>query len=231
MRKGLTILGLFCIILSVSSVWLAPWLATSTLRTRLVQKLATEDVQVQLAASPGLVLALGQADSLQAVAHAGKVGVVPFRELTLTGERLKIDVPALLAHDGLQVMRAERLELRGIIDADGLRRVLTQHIDKLENVQVDIQQESILVTAQTKLLGRTADVELEGVVRGDSAGLYFDMTRLNIRNARVGTAQLGEMFGNITLAKTDKMPLGLRIQDVEQSEGTIIITAVRPPED
>lgn len=231
MRKGLTILGLFCIILFVSGTWLAPWLATSTLQTKMQQRLATQDVQVTLTANPPWLLALGQADDLQAVAHAGKVGNVHFRELTLTGQQLAIDVPALIAHNGLQVRRAQSLELRGIIDADGLRRALTQHIDKLDNVQVDIQKDTILVTAQTKIMGRTADVELEGLISGDSTGVYFHMTRLNIRNARLGTAKLGEMFGDITLAKPDHMPLGLQIQDVEQTDGSVIITAVRPAED
>ena len=218
-RKGLTILVVFCIILVVSSFTLLPWLVTATLQTRLTQKLATNDVQVELASMPTCVLVLGQVDKMHIIAHHAQVGKASLSEVTLEGTHVMADIPAMLTSNQLQI---------GIIDAEGMRRAIAGANDKLENVQVDISSERVLVTAQAKIMGKMADIELEGVVRGDYDGIYFDMTRLNIHNARLGTAKLGEMFGNITLAKRDKLPLGLRFDDVQQTDGAIIITAVLP---
>ena len=227
-RKGLTILVVFCIILVVSSFTLLPWLVTATLQTRLTQKLATNDVQVELASMPTCVLVLGQVDKMHIIAHPAQVGTASLSEVTLEGTHVMADIPAMLTSNQLQIRRANSLELRGIIDAEGMRRAIAGANDKLENVQVDISSERVLVTAQAKIMGKMADIELEGVVRGDYDGIYFDMTRLNIHTARLGTAKLGEMFGNITLAKRDKLPLGLRFDDVQQTDGAIIITAVLP---
>ena len=231
MRKVLTILSLFFIIITVSGVMLVPWLASATLKTKLVDRLATNDVQVEMSSSPSFALGLGQIDTLHVIAHQAKAGDVRLSEVTLDGEQIFVDMPALLLHDDGKLRRADSLTMRGVISQDNLREVLASKADKLENVQVTIQPDTVLITGQTKILGRMADVELEGRVVGDRGGIYFDMTRLAVKNARIGTAKLGDMFGNITLVKADKIPLGMRIEDVQQRDGSIVVTAKRPQQE
>ena len=95
LRKGLTILGLLFIILIVSSETLVPWLAQATVRTKLSQKAATNDVQATLGSSPSALLLLGDIQHLDAVLHQAKVGQVYLRELTLTGTNVRLDVPGV----------------------------------------------------------------------------------------------------------------------------------------
>ena len=160
-----------------------------------------------------------------------KVGQVYLRELTLTGTNVRLDVPALLQDEGLKITRADKLELKGVVDADNLREVLSRKVDKVENVQVSIHPDKVQVTANAKVFGRTADIEMEGQVVEDSGSLYFLMTRLDMKNTRLGTAKLGDLFGNIQLAAPNRLPLGMKIRQVEQTEGAIIITAARDDKD
>ena len=231
LRKGLTILGLLFIILIVSSETVFPWLVRATVQTRLSQKAATDDVQVTIGSLPSALLLLGNIQQLDAVMHQAKIGQVYLRELTLSGSNVQLDMPALMREEGIQVKRADKLELKGIVDADNLREVLARKVDKIENVQVAIHPDKVQVTANAKVFGRIADIELEGQVVEDSGSLYFLMTRLDMKNTRLGTAKLGDLFGNIQLAAPDRLPLGMKIRQVEQTEGAIIITAERDGKD
>ena len=231
LRKGLTILGLLFIILIVSSETVFPWLVRATVQTKLSQKAATDDVQATLGSTPSALLMLGNIQQLDVVMHQAKIGQVYLRELTLSGSDVQLDMSALLREEGIQVRRADKLELKGIVDADNLREVLSRKVDKIENVQVAIHPDKVQVTANAKVFGRVADIELDGQVVEDSGSLYFLMTRLDMKNTRLGTARLGDLFGNIQLAAPDRLPLGMKVRQVQQTEGAIIITAERDGKD
>jgi len=211
----------------VFSETLLPWLARETLQTRMNQKLLTSDTQVSADSRPGILLILGEVQHLHAVAHQAKVGQVYFRELSLSGENVRLNLQDLLQVGKVALKSADELELKGIVDEENLREVLTRRLDKVENVQVTIAPAGVVVTADTKLMGRQVDIELEGNVIADSGSLYFQMTHLAFKNSRIGTAKLGEMFGNIQLAPPGRLPLGMQITDVQQTNGAIVITAAR----
>ena len=227
MRKGLTIVGALFIIIIVFSETLLPWLARETLQTRMNQRLSISDVQVAADSRPGILLALGEVQHLHAVAHQGKVGQIYFREISLSGENVRLNLRDLLQAGKVALKSADKLVLKGVVDEENLQEVLTRKLDKVENVQVSISPAGVLVTANTKLMGRMVDIELEGNVIEDSGSLYFQMTHLAFKNSRIGTAKLSEMFGNIQLAPPGRLPLGLQISDVQQINGAIVITAER----
>ena len=227
MRKGLTIVGALFIIIIVFSETLLPWLARETLQTRMNQRLSISDVQVAADSRPGILLALGEVQHLHAVAHQGKVGQIYFREISLSGENVRLNLRDLLQAGKVALKSADKLVLKGVVDEENLQEVLTRKLDKVENVQVSISPAGVLVTANTKLMGRMVDIELEGNVIEDSGSLYFQMTHLAFKNSRIGTAKLSEMFGNIQLAPPGRLPLGLQISDVQQTNGAIVITAER----
>ena len=227
MRKGLTILGALFIIIIVFSETLLPWLARETLQTRMNERLSTTDAQVAVDSSPGFLFMLGQVQQMQAVAHQAKVGNVYFREISLSGENMRLNVGDLLQAGKVALKSADKLVLKGVVDEENLQEALTRKLDKVENVQVSITPERVSVTANTKLLGRIVDIELEGNIIEDSGSLYFQMTHLAFKNSRIGTAKLGELFGNIQLAPPGRLPMGMQISDVQQTDGAVVITATR----
>jgi hypothetical protein len=211
----------------VFSETLLPWLARETLQTRMNERLSTTDAQVAVDSSPGFLFMLGQVQQMHAVAHQAKVGNVYFREISLSGENMRLNVGDLLQAGKVALRSADKLVLKGVVDEENLQEALTRKLDKVENVQVSITPERVSVTANTKLLGRIVDIELEGNIIEDSGSLYFQMTHLAFKNSRIGTGKLGDMFGNIQLAPPGRLPMGMQISDVQQTNGAIVITATR----
>jgi hypothetical protein len=211
----------------VFSETLLPWLARETLQTRMNERLSTTDAQVAVDSGPGFLFMLGQVQQMHAVAHQAKVGNVYFREISLSGENMRLNVGDLLQAGKVALRSADKLALKGVVDEENLQEALVRKLDKVENVQVSITPERVSVTANTKLLGRIVDIELEGNIIEDSGSLYFQMTHLAFKNSRIGTAKLGELFGNIQLAPPGRLPMGMQISDVQQVDGAVVITAAR----
>ena len=111
----------------------------------------------------------------------------------------------------------------GTVSENALRDLLAKRIDKLENVKVTIDEDGVHATAEVKIFGRMADVTLEGKIVEDTQALYFHMTRLDIKNALVGKAKLGDIFGDILITKLDALPLKTRIESVDHRAGAIVV--------
>ena len=225
LRKVLTIISLLFIILIVSGETVLPWLATNTVYSRLTKKLATNDVMVNLDSNPSLLMYTGYIGQIDMVAHQAKLGELYFQELSLQGKAVRLDLAALFSDEELKINKADSLQVKGIVSENNLRDVIARHIERLENVQVAIHPDGLLVTANAKVFGRTADIELTGQIVDDAGSLYLNMTSLRVKNTLLGTAKLEDMFGNIQLVPPHKLPLGLKLQQVEQTEGAVIITA------
>ena len=87
LRKALTITGLFFIILIVLGEFLLPTVVESALESRLSQKFSTPHVDVELSASPRLMLLLGRTDSLSVTVKDGQVGQLRVHEMALSGRK------------------------------------------------------------------------------------------------------------------------------------------------
>ena len=225
LRKGLTIAGALFIIIIVFSETLLPWLARETLYSRLTQRLVPQEAQVSVDSHPGILLAFGVVQHFHGVAHQAKVGQVYFREISLDGENVRLNVTDLLTAGKVAMKSADKVTLKGTMDEENLQEVLVRKLEKVENVQVAIEPTGIKATANTKLLGRKVDIELEGNVIEEGGSLYFQMTHLAMKNSRIGTSKLSDLFGNIQLAGPGRLPMGLQFQDVQQTKGAIVITA------
>ena len=88
--------------------------------------------------------------------------------------------------------------------------------------RVKIAPDKITATAQAKIAGRMADIDLEGTIVEDGGGLYFRMTKLNIRNAIVGKAVLGDFFGDILLTKFSALPFNVEVDRVILQDGQVV---------
>ncbi len=233
MRKVLVAVSVLLVTLAVLVEGVLPTVISSTLERRIGDRLASQDAQVSINSSPSFLMLLGQVDNLQAVTHQAKVGQVYVKELTMEGKDVHIDMASLLDDEKFKVSRAEKLTLQGIIDEENLREVLVRRVDKLENVHVKITPERVLVTAEVKVMGKMAQAELAGQVVDDSGSLYFRMEHLSLKNSRLGKLKLdglfGDVFGDVLLAGPDKIPLGMRVTEVKQLEGSISVQAELPP--
>lgn len=206
---------------------LLPGIIGGNLANRIKEAARAENVTANVRAMPGFMLLAGQMDNLDVVVDNAWLGDIQVSRLTLHGENLQVDYSALDSRDGSAIQSADNLELTGVITQQALQDMLVKKMEKVDNLHVQMDADKISATGQVKLLGRMADITLEGKVLPENGGLYFHMTRLDIRNAVLGQAVLGNFFGDILIFDLYNSPIRAEIDDVQQQAGQVTIKAVR----
>lgn len=206
---------------------LLPGIIGGNLANRIKEAARAENVTANVRAMPGFMLLAGQMDNLDVVVDNAWLGDIQVSRLTLHGENLQVDYSALDSRDGSAIQSADNLELTGVITQQALQDMLVKKMEKVDNLHVQVDADKISATGQVKLLGRMADITLEGKVLPENGGLYFHMTRLDIRNAVLGQAVLGNFFGDILIFDLYNSPIRAEIDDVQQQAGQVTIKAVR----
>ena len=225
MRRFCVVLAAALVLAAAFSQLVLPGLMENRLGNSIRSALQAENVTVDLAAMPGLRLLSGHADSIDIGVDKARLGDIQVAKLTLHGENVQADFSALDKHDGSAIRSADSLELTGMITQQALQEMLEKKLDKVENLEAVMDRDKLTASGQVKLIGRTADIHLEGRVLARDGGLYFHMTQLDIRNAVFGQAVLGNFFGDILLFDLYSSPVRAEIEDVEQHDGYVVIRA------
>lgn len=227
MGKRISILIGIVVLAAAFCQLLLPGIIGGNLANRIKEAARAENVTANVRAMPGFMLLAGQMDNLDVVVDNAWLGDIQVSRLTLHGENLQVDYSALDSRDGSAIQSADNLELTGVITQRALQDMLVKKMEKVDNLHVQMDADKISATGQVKLLGRMADITLEGKVLPENGGLYFHMTRLDIRNAVLGQAVLGNFFGDILIFDLYNFPIRAEIDDVQQQAGQVTIKAVR----
>ena len=227
MGKRISILIGIVVLAAAFCQLLLPGIISGNLANRIKEAARAENVTANVRAMPGFMLLAGQMDNLDVVVDNAWLGDIQVSRLTLHGENLQVDYSALDSRDGSAIQSADNLELTGVITQQALQHMLVKKMEKVDNLHVQMDTDKISATGQVKLLGRMADITLEGKVLPENGGLYFHMTRLDIRNAVLGQAVLGNFFGDILIFDLYNSPIRAEIDDVQQQAGQVTIKAVR----
>ena len=227
MGKRISILIGIVVLAAAFCQLLLPGIIGGNLANRIKEAARAENVTANVRAMPGFMLLAGQMDNLDVVVDNAWLGDMQVSRLTLHGENLQVDYSALDSRDGSAIQSADNLELTGVITQQALQDMLVKKMEKVDNLHVQMDTDKISATGQVKLLGRMADITLEGKVLPENGGLYFHMTRLDIRNAVLGQAVLGNFFGDILIFDLYNSPIRAEIDDVQQQAGQVTIKAVR----
>ena len=225
MRRFFVVLVGVLVVLAAFSQLVLPGLMENRLGNSIRSALQAENVTVDLDSMPGLRLLAGYADSIDIVVDKSRLGDIQVEKLTLHGEEVQADFSALDKRDGSAIRSAGKLELTGTITQQALQEMLEKKLDKVENLNAVMDRDKLTASGQVRLIGRTADIHLEGRVLAKDGGLYFHMTQLDIRNAVFGQAVLGNFFGDILLFDLYSSPVRAEIEDVEQHDGYVVIRA------
>ena len=218
------VLGLIVIFLVFCQLIL-PGIMQGTISHQVQEATGADKVDVNLSTVPGFMLLAGQLDSIHIDADNAMIGQIKVDKLTLDGSNVRGDFSALDTRDGSAVSSADRLEMVGIISQAYLEDLLKRKLEKVDNIQTTMDSEKLSATGTVKILGRKADITLEGIVFEENGAVYFHMTRLDIRNALLGKAVIGNFFGDILLFDLHKMPVRSEVDDVEMQEGQVVIKA------
>ena len=208
-------------VLIVAGIFAIPNVVSQLITDSLRDRTGAQDVQISITDSPRLVF--GEIGALNGVMRDGRIGKLFVRELSVTGTNLRFDVAALLSAHELTLTEVERVEMRGVVDEDAIRELITNAADKFADVAVTVQPDRILATATTR--GQTFEVTLEGgfvIVSGD---LYYKATRISARGLGLNVLSLDGLFPDVLVARADMLPFGISFETVEAKDGVVVLTA------
>ena len=206
-----------------AGIFALPTVVTHMITDALRDRTSAEDVQISITDSPRLVF--GEVGALDGVIRQGRIGKVFVRELTVTGTNLRFDMRQLLSEQQLVLTAAESVEMRGIVDADAIRELITNAADKFTDVAVTVHPGSVLTTAKTRAFGQTFEVTIEGGFSIVSGDLYYKARRISARGMGLNVLSLDGLFPDVLVARADTLPFGLAFQTVEEKDGVVILTA------
>ena len=214
---------LFVAVSIVCGVFTLPRAVTSMVADGLRERKGAQDVQLSIMDSPRLVF--GEIGALDGVIRQGRIGKLFVRELTVTGTNLRFDVSTLLSTQELILTEAEHIEMRGVVDEDAIRELITNAADKFADVAVTVQPGNVLATAKTRAFGQTFEVTIEGGFVIESGDLYYKATRISARGLGLNALSLNGIFPDVLVARADTLPFGLVFETVEAKDGVVILTA------
>lgn len=234
MKKFLALTAILLVMLAALCEVVVPRTVAGILEEQIVNATSATAVDVSLSATPNFKIAMGDIEKIHATAAAGRIGEVDFKNITLDGEKIRLDVMELLfpnkeltAQDRQKkiLKHANKLEMRGIITAEEIKNFIAVKSDKFENAQVTITPESAAATAKVKFLGRTIDLDVAGNFIVNNGDIYFHVTKLN-SNSILSRVNADSFMVDVKVLESAKLPLGLKFDSVELREGEAVVTAV-----
>ena len=210
-------------VLIVAGIFAIPNVVSQLITDSLRDRTGAQDVQISITDSPRLVF--GEIGALNGVMRDGRIGKLFVRELSVTGTNLRFDVAALLSAHELTLTEVERVEMRGVVDEDAIRELITNAADKFADVAVTVQPDRILATATTRAFGQTFEVTLEGGFAIVSGDLYYKATRISARGLGLNVLSLDGLFPDVLVARADMLPFGIAFETVEAKDGVVVLTA------
>jgi len=207
----------------LGGIFALPHAVTTMVADGLRERTGAEDVQISIIDSPRLVF--GEIGAIDGVIRQGRIGKLFVRELTVTGTNLRFDMGTLLRDRQLVLTDAESVQMRGVVDADAIRELITNTADKFVDVAVTVNPGTVLTTAKTRAFGQTFEVTIEGGFSIVSGDLYYKATRISARGMGLNVLSLDGLFPDVLVARADTLPFGLAFESIEEKDGVVILTA------
>ena len=238
MRRFLIVIGILFLILAGLTEIVLPQTLNTILKQKIAQLTWSQQVDLSVDSSPRFMIAAGRVDSIHGQVKNGRIGELDTANLTLDAQNVKVNMIPLLFGDKVDengkhktvedyIQSIGNVHMTGIISEENLKNFLKAKVSQLDNLELKITPEAINATSNVTIMGRSADIELSGIIIVDEGDLYFRMTKLNVKNAVLRHVQLDRFFGDVKIVSADKLPIGLKFDTVELKEGQALLTAVR----
>ena len=238
MRRFLIVIGILFLILAGLTEIVLPHTLSTMLEQKIAQLTYSQQVDLSVDSSPRFMIAAGRVDKIHGQVKNGRIGELDTSDLTLDAQNVKVNMLSLLFGDKVDangkhktvddyIQSIGNVKMTGIITEENLKNFLKIKVSQLDNLELKITPEAINATSNVTIMGRSADIELSGIIIVDEGDLYFRMTKLNVKNAILRHVQLDRFFGDVKIVSADKLPIGLKFDTVELKEGQALITAIR----
>ena len=235
MKKFLALMVILLAILGALLQFVLPRTVENIVAERITNATAAKDVAVSLSANPNAKIALGEIDRVHGTANEGRIGDITFKNLTVDGEKIILDVPELLlpskdltANERVKkiLKHADKIEMRGIVTEDELKNFIMRKDIQFENPEVKIKPDEATASARVKFFGRTIDVSVAGIFTVMNGEIFFHINKLNT-NSILSRVNLDSFVSDFKIIDSSNLPIGLKFDSVELREGEVVVTAIR----
>lgn len=233
MKKFLALIIILLVILAALLELVLPSTVESIIAEQIVNATSATAVEVSLSSKPNFRIAMGEVDRLHATAAAGRIGEIDFKNLTLDGEKIRLDVIELLfpnkdlsskERERKTLKHADKIELHGVVTEEELKNFIAAKDENFENTQVKITPEGASAAATAKFFGRTIDIDIAGNFLIKNGDVYFHMTNLN-SNSILRRVNVDIFLTDVKVLDSANLPLGLKFESVELRDGEAVVTA------
>ena len=228
MKKFLMIVGLLFLLLVGLSEAVLPKIASGALEAALRNTLKTENVDVSARAFPALTMLVGRVGTIDIEAENGMLGNLRSAKLTLHGEG--VQMPAdVLVNRNFAVTGADVLTLTGVVTADDLADFLNRDIKEIEDAKVTITKDQVLADATTKVMGRSADVHIEGVFFIEDNTICLRLTNVKVKKIFFGRDLTANFFDRIDIYDFNRLNMPVELDEAIHGDGEVLLKASRHP--
>ena len=224
MKKFLMIVGfLFLLLIGLAEAGL-PRIASGALDMALRNALKTETVNVSARTFPACRLLIGHIGTIDIEAENGMLGNLRSAKLTLHGECVQMP-PDVLLHHNFAITDADELTLTGIVTEDDLADYLNRDIKEINDAKVKITKEKVLADATTKVMGRSADVHIEGVFFIEDNTICLRLTNVQVKKVFFGRDLTANLFDRINLYNFDRLNMPVELDEAIHEDGQVVLKA------
>jgi hypothetical protein len=149
-------------------------------------------------------------------------------KLTLHGEGVQMP-PDVLVNHNFAVTGADVLTLTGIVTADNLAEYLNNDVKEINDAKVTITKEQVLADATTKVMGRTADVHIEGVFFIEDNKICLRLTNVKVKKVFFGRDLTANLFDHIDLYDFNRLNMPVELDEAVHEDGFDLLKASRHP--
>lgn len=228
MKKILMIVGLLFLLCVGLVETLLPRIGAGALDAALREALKTDKVETSARTFPASMMLLGRIGSIDIEAENGMLGDLRAAKLTLHGEGVRMPSDVLLNHN-FAVTDADVLTLTGVVTSGNLEEFLNNKIKEIEDAKVTITKEQVLADATTKVMGRSADVHIEGVFFIEDNTICLRLTNVKVKKVFFGRDLTANFFDRIDLYDFNRLNMPVELDEAIHEEGQVVLKASRHP--
>ena len=205
-----------------------PRIGSGALDVAIRNALKTDTVEVNARTFPACLMLFGRIGNIDVTAENGMLGNLRASKLTLHGEGVQMPPDVLMNHN-FAVSGADVMTLEGVVTADDLADFLNHEIKEIEDAKVAITKEQVIVDAKTKIMGRSADVHLEGVFFVEDNKIALRLTNVKVKKIFFGRDLTANFFERIDLYDFNRLNMPVELDEAVHEDGQVLLKASRHP--
>ncbi len=146
----------------------------------------------------------------------------------LHGECVQMPVDVLL-HNNFAITDADVLTLTGIVTEEDLADFLNRDIKEIEDAKVKITKDKVLADAVTKVMGRSAEVHIEGVFFIEDNMICLRLTNVTVKKVFFGRDLTANFFDRIDIYNFNRLNMPVELDEAIHGDGEVLLKASRHP--